>query len=244
MKLIRPIVFFDLETTGTDIVNSRIVQLAYIKLYMDGTTEENKFLVNPIIPIPKEASDVHGITDDMVKDAPFFSNIAKTIYEVFKNSDIAGYNSNNFDIPLICEEYARLSVIFLDWEYNLIDVLKYERLLRPNKLADVYKRYTGKELEGSHDALNDTRATLQILFHQIDGKDEITAKEIDDFCQGSKKRYDVSGKTHIDENGIVCWSFGKLINKPVLEDKKYLDWVLSNDFPSETKFKINQLLKK
>jgi len=243
MKLNKPIVFFDLETTGVDIATARIVQIACIKLNMDGSMEEKKMLINPTIPIPAEAIEVHGITNEMVKDAPLFSQIAKGLFSFFKDCDIAGYNSDNYDVPLLCEEFARLSILFLCWDYNLVDVLKYERLLRPNKLGDVYKRYTGKELEGSHDAMNDTRATLEILFHQIEGKEEITPAEIDELCQGAKKRFDIAGRTYINNQGIVCWSFGKNIHNPVLDDKKYIDWVLNSDFPSETKFKIRQLLK-
>ena len=243
MKLNRPIVFFDLETTSVEISTARVVQIACIKINMDGSTEEKKMFINPSIPIPAEAIEVHGITNDMVKDAPFFSQIAKGLYSFFKDCDIAGYNSDAYDVPLLCEEFGRLSITFLDWDYNLVDVLKYERLLKPNKLADVYKRYTGKELEGSHDAMNDVKATFEILFHQIGDNEEITPEEIDEFCQGNRKRFDVAGKTYLNEEGIVFWSFGKNMNKPVLDDKGYLEWVLKNDFPSETKFKLRQLLK-
>lgn len=243
MKLTKPIVFFDLETTGLDILTSRIVQIACIKINLDGTTEEKKMLINPSILIPKEATDVHGISDEMVKDAPYFSQIAKSLYSFFRGCDIGGYNSDIYDLPLLCEEFYRFSILFLDWEYNLIDVLKFERALKPNKLSDVYKRYTGKDLEGSHDAMNDTRATIEILFNQIDNKKEITPEEIDNFCQGDKKRFDIAGKTYINKQGVVCWSFGKNIFKPVLENKTYLEWVLKNEFPSETKYKLRQLLK-
>jgi DNA polymerase-3 subunit epsilon len=242
MKLNRPIVFFDLETTGVDIATARIIQIACIKINMDGSTEEKKMLINPTIPIPAEATEVHGITDEMVKEAPLFSQIAKSLYNFFKDCDIAGYNSDSYDVPLICEEFGRLSILFLDWDYNMVDVLKYERLLRPNKLGDVYKRYTGKELEGSHDAMNDTRATIEILFYQLEGKEETSPAEIDEYCQGKKKRFDVAGKTYKNEDGVVFWSFGKNMNKPVLEDKGYLEWVLKNDFPSETKHKLRQIL--
>jgi DNA polymerase-3 subunit epsilon len=243
MKLTKPIVFFDLETTGLDISTTRIVQIACIKINLDGTTEEKKMLINPSISIPKEATEVHGISDEMVKDAPYFSQISKSLYSFFRGCDIGGYNSDVYDLPLLCEEFNRLSILFLDWEYNLVDVLKFERALNPNKLSDVYKRYTGKDMEGSHDAMNDTKATIEILFRQIDGKEEITPEEIDNFCQGDKKRFDIAGKTYIDKQGIVCWSFGKNILKPVLEDRAYLEWVLKNEFPSETKYKLRQLLK-
>jgi DNA polymerase-3 subunit epsilon len=244
MKLKRPIIFFDLETTGVEISTSRVVQIACIKINIDGYTDERNILINPTIPIPKEATEVHNITDEMVKDAPFFSQMAKSIYSFFKDCDIAGYNSDSYDVPLLCEEFNRVSMVFLDWDYNLVDVLKYERLLRPNKLADVYKRYTGKELEGSHNAINDVKATVEILFAQIEGKEEITPAEIDDFCQSNKKRFDVAGKTYMGEDNVVYWSFGKNMNKPILQDMPYLEWVLKSDFPSETKYKIRQILNK
>lgn len=243
MKLNKPIVFFDIETTGLDIVTSKIVQIACIKLKMDGTQEEKEMLINPQMPIPKEVSEIHGITDEMVKDAPTFSQIAKSLYGFFEDCDIAGYNSDLFDIPLLSQEFSRQNIVFPNWEYNQVDILRYERLLRPNKLSDVYQRYTGKELENAHNALADVRATLEILLHQADGKDEITPKEIDEFCQGNKKRFDVAGKTYLDADNVVRWSFGKNVNMPVLNDKSYLEWVLRNDFPAETKIKLNQLLK-
>lgn len=241
MKINRPIVFFDLETTGISTTKDRIVQIACVKIDLDGNKEEKKLLINPLIPIPKEATDVHGISDEMVKDAPLFKNISKALYFFFKDCDIAGYNSDNFDVPLLTEEFARVGINFLDWEYNLVDVLKHERLLHSNKLADVYKRYTGKDLDGAHDALNDVRATVEILFHQIEGKPEITPEEIDALCQGENKRFDIAGKAYYDKEGIVRWSFGKNINQPVLQDYQYLNWVLNNDFPSESKNKLRTL---
>jgi DNA polymerase-3 subunit epsilon len=105
----------------------------------------------------------------------------------------------------------------------------------------VYKRYTGKDLDGAHDALNDVRATVEILFHQIEGKPEITPADIDCLCQGENKRFDVAGKAYIDKEGIVRWTFGKNINQPVLQDYKYLEWVMNNDFPSESKNKLRTL---
>jgi DNA polymerase-3 subunit epsilon len=238
MKINRPICFFDIETTGVSTTKDRIVQIACIKIDLDGNKEEKKLLINPTIPIPKEATDVHGISDEMVKDAPLFKNISKALYFFFKDCDIAGYNSDNFDVPLLIEEFARVGIQFLNWEYNLVDVLKHERLLHSNKLGDVYKRYTGQDLDGAHDALNDVRATVEILFHQIEGKSEITPEEIDSLCQGENKRFDIAGKAYYDKEGIVRWTFGKNINQPVLQDLKYLEWVLNNDFPSESKNKL------
>ena len=241
MKITRPIVFFDIETTGVSTTQDRIVQIACIKIDMDGNKEEKKMLINPTIPIPKESTEVHGIDDEMVKDAPLFKNISKALYFFFKDCDIAGYNSDSFDIPLLSEEFARVGIDFLNWEHNLVDVLKYERLLHSNKLVDVYKRYTGNDLDGAHDALNDVRATVEILFHQIENKPEITPEEIDSICQGERKRFDIGGKTHIDKDGTVRWSFGKNLNKPVLSDLPYLEWALKSDFPAELKNKLKSL---
>ena len=194
MKLIKPIIFFDLETTGVDIAKDRICQIACIKIDLDGNQTEKELLINPNMPIPKEATEVHGITDEMVVDKPTFANISKSLLEFFEGCDIAGYNSNVFDVPLLAEEFSRSRIEFPNWELNFVDVLQYERLLKPNKLADVYKRYTGKDLEGAHDALNDVRATLEILLHQTEGNNDIFPADIDLLCQGDRKRFDVAGK--------------------------------------------------
>lgn len=243
MKITKPIIFFDLEATGVNIQTDRIVQIACIKIDLDGNKEEKNILVKPLIPIPKEASDIHGITSEIVKDAPYFSQIAKSLAEYFYGCDIGGYNSDNYDIPLLIEEFGRCNIEFPTWELNLVDVLKYERLLKPNTLTEVYKRYTGKDLEGSHNALNDVRATFEVLMHQLENNPEKTPAEIDLDCQGNRKRYDVGGKTHINENGDVCWSFGKNMNKPVVDDMGYFEWVLKNEFPTELKTKLKKLKK-
>lgn len=242
MILKRPIIFFDLETTGVDIATSRIVEIACIKIDLDGTKTEKHALINPTIPIPKEASEVHGITDEKVANAPKFVELSKSLYAFFYGCDIAGYNSDSFDIPLLVQEFSRCNIIFGDWEFNTIDVLSVERILRPNKLSDVYKRYTGKDLEDAHSALADVNATLEILFHQYDGKEEITPEEIESQYR-QKKRYDLSNKLYVNADGKVCWSFGKLMNQPIENDISYVDWVLKqNSFTNETKRKINEYL--
>jgi DNA polymerase-3 subunit epsilon len=245
MLITRPLVFFDLETTDVEVTEARIIQLAYIKLNMDGTREEKSRLINPTIPIPKESIKIHGITDEMVKDAPTFKQIWKGLYKIFENCDIAGYNSDIFDIPVLIEEFARIGILFPCWDANYVDVLKNERRINPNTLSAVYERWTGKTLEGAHDALNDVRATSEILMYQLDKEPESTPQSIDEACQGNKKRYDIGGKTYYNEDGIVCWGFGKLINKPVLDQTQeaiqYYNWVLNGKFPSELKNKLIQL---
>jgi DNA polymerase-3 subunit epsilon len=245
MNITRPIVFFDLETTGLDISNDRAVSIATLKIDMDGKTEEKKILINPEREIPKEASDVHGITDEMVAEAPTFKQISKSLFSYFENCDIASFNSDYYDVPLLMKEFSRCGIDFPTWELNLVDVLKFERMLNSNKLGEVYLRYTGKELEGAHDALNDIRATFEILMCQLEkhGKNDLTPQEIDLMCQGERKRFDLSGKTYLNANGEVCWSIGKNANNPVTKDTAYLNWVLNSDFPDETKAKLRTLLK-
>lgn len=242
MILKRPLIFFDLETTGVDIATSRIVEIACIKIDLDGNKIEKHSLINPTIPIPKESSEVHGITDEKVANAPKFIELSKSLYAFFYGCDIAGYNSDSFDIPLLVQEFSRCNIFFGDWEFNTIDVLSVEKILRPNKLSDVYKRYTGKDLEDAHTALADVNATLEILFHQYDGKEGITPEEIENQYR-QKKRYDLSNKLYVNADGKVCWNFGKLMNKPIETDITYVDWVMKqNTFTNETKRKINEYL--
>lgn len=245
MNIIRPIVFFDLETTGLDLSKDRALSIATLKIDLEGKTEEKKILINPEMAIPKEASDIHGITDEMVADAPTFKQISKSLFIYFENCDIAGFNSDYYDVPLLMKEFSRCGIEFPTWELNLVDVLKFERMLNSNKLEEVYLRYTGKALEGAHDALNDIRATFEILMCQLQkhGKENLTPQEIDLICQGERRRFDLSGKTYLNANGEVCWSIGKNANNPVTKDTAYLNWVLNSDFPEETKAKLRTLLK-
>jgi len=244
MNITRPIVFFDLETTGLDLSTDRAVSIATLKIDLEGKTEEKKILINPEMDIPKEASDIHGITNEMVADAPTFKQISKSLFSYFENCDIAGFNSDYYDVPLLMKEFSRCGIDFPTWELNLVDVLKFERMLNSNKLGEVYLRYTGKELEGAHDAMNDIKATFEILMCQLEkhGKNDLTPQEIDLMCQGERKRFDLSGKTYLNANGEVCWSIGKNANNPVTKDTAYLNWVLKSDFPEETKAKLRTLL--
>jgi DNA polymerase-3 subunit epsilon len=244
MNITKPIVFFDLETTGLDLSKDRAVSIATLKIDLEGKTEEKKILINPEMAIPTSASDIHGITDEMVADAPTFKQISKSLFTYFEGCDVAGYNSDYYDVPLLMKEFSRCGIDFPTWELNLVDVLKFEKLLNPNNLGEVYKRYTGKVLEGAHDALNDIRATFEILMCQLEkhGKNDLTPQEIDLMCQGERKRFDVSGKTYLNANGEVCWSIGKNAHNPVTKDTAYLNWVLNSDFPEETKTKLRTLL--
>ena len=251
----RKLLFFDLETTGVSTTKDRIVQIA-TALDIDGKIETKKFLINPTIPIPTEATEVHGITNEMVKNCPTFKQISKSLYEYIKDCDLAGFNSDSFDVPLLSEEFARCEINFPQKEIAFVDVLKLERLLNPNTLSAVYKRYTGLELD-AHDALNDVLATVAIYDYQIDSplygkimldyedfKSEFThsAQFTDIICQGDKLRFDIAGKMY-QKDGIVYWSFGKNKDCDVRNDSGYSNWFLREDFPTQSKKCLINYLK-
>ncbi len=250
MKLERPIVYFDIESTGVETETARIVELACIKYNVDGTQEEKTILVNPGVPIPIEASDVHGITDEIVKDKPFFKQYAQAIRNWFDGCDLAGFNSDNFDIPLLSAEFERSGLEGINWNPNLLDIMKLYRLLYPNTLSDVYKRLTGKELEGAHGALVDivgTKEIADILLPKLKETTEETLEtvsDIDSFMQGDKKRFDLAGKMYMDTDGVVKWNFSKNKDKAVLSDLGFINWVLNQSFPKETKDKLKNLMTK
>jgi DNA polymerase-3 subunit epsilon len=245
MRFKKPIAFLDFESTGVDVVIDRIVQIALIKILPTGLIEEYTTLVNPEMEIPEQASEVHGITNEMVKDAPTFKDICKEVEEFLDGCDIGGYNSNSFDIPMMCQEFYRCDIIFPLEGKSFIDVLNIEKELNPRTLGAVYFRYTGKELEGAHDALNDVRATIEIFKHQMEkGNLPKNVEKIDAFSQGKNKRVDLAGKL-VDIDGDVCWGFGKHKGKHVTSDVSYINWFFKQSVPIETRKIIEkELLKK
>ena len=243
MSLPKPIVFFDLETTGISITQDRIVQIGAIKVNPDGTEEIKNVLINPTIPIPPGATEVHGISDADVQDKPLFRQIAKSFVAWLSGSDLAGYNSDNFDIPMLIEEFSRVGVDFPEEETKFIDVLKIERKVNSHKLGETYQRYTGEELEGAHNALIDIYATIKIFHQQLEQNDHLPsgAGDLEVFCQGEFKRVDFAGKLYEKEEKVY-WRFGKHKNQLVSETKSYCNWVLGSDFPTETKAQIRKVL--
>lgn len=241
----KPIVFFDLESTGVSTTKDRIVQIGAIKLLPNGTEEVKNVLINPTIPIPHEATMVHGVSDEDVKDKPKFRQIAKSFAAWLSGCDLAGYNSDNFDIPMLIEEFDRAGIVFPEQNTNFIDVLKIERMVSSHKLGETYKRYTGEELEDAHDALADVRATLTIFQKQLEKHPTlpINAADIDALCQGENKRVDFAGKLY-EQDGLIYWRFGKHKGQLVSETTSYANWVLGSDFPSETKAQIRKVLAK
>lgn len=242
MKINKPIVWFDLETSGVNTEEDRIVEIACLKINPDGTRETKVTLINPEINIPLEASTVHGITNETVKDSPKFKQIATSLREWFKDCDLGSYNGNNFDIPLLSAELVRAGLEPIDWNPNLLDALSLYRHLFPNTLSDVYKRLTGKELEGAHGALADVEATFEIAEILTKDLEQQTTEEIDLMLQADKIRVDLAGKLYKDEDGVVRYAFGKDVNKSVKDEPGFAKWMLNNAFPQETKNKLKQIL--
>jgi DNA polymerase-3 subunit epsilon len=242
MKLKRPLVIFDLETTGTWVERDRIIEIAMIRCEPDGGTKEYDRRINPDMPIPKEASEVTGITDDDVKDCPRFRNLATEILEFIKDADFGGFNVERFDLPLLERECAENGFSFKWQDRKIYDAQKVYHLNEKRDLTAAYAFYCGKELEGAHAALVDTRATLQVLEAQVkkygDGSDEI--ESLEDFNYRANGEYYDSGKRFRWWNGELYMMFGKYARKKTLkeiakEDRRYLEWILSADFSEEVK---------
>lgn len=244
MELERAIVFFDLETTGVDVVNDRIVQIGAIKIMPDGEKIIKNVLVNPGIPIPAGASAVHGIYDKDVQDKPYFKQIAKSMFQWLQGCDLAGYNSDNFDIPLLAEEFARVGIEYPGDDTVYIDIIKIERLVNSHKLGDTYQRYTGEELVDAHDALADIEATLSIFEHQLEQHQSLNvplAKLTELYNNTDVQMVDFGRKIYKKE-GAYYWNFGKHRHQLISETQDYARWVLDKDFAMNTKMHLRKIL--
>lgn len=244
MKITRPWTTFDCETTGVSTTEDRVIQIAAIKKFPDGTREEKKYLINPEIPIDPKATEVHGITDEMVKNAPTFKQLSVSMGKWFYGSDISGFNSDSFDCNIMISEMERCGLTFLDWDCYLVDVMKLYRHFYPNTQEAIYERFFGEKLEGAHDALNDCRASDRILEKIINDNFETvpTPKDLDLLLQGDRLRVDYAGKLYKDSEGVVRYNFGKDKDKSVKEEQGFARWMLNNDFPKDTKDKLKQIL--
>ncbi len=242
MKLNRDLVWFDAESTGIDTETARIIELACIKIKTDGTVEQKEIRINPEIPIPLESTEVHGITDEMVKDCPKFKQVASSMRSWFDGCDLAGFNSNNYDVPLLSAEFVRAGLKPIDWEPNLLDVLQLYRHLYPNTLSDVYKRLTGKELEGAHEALSDVVATKDICDILLKEMVVETVEGVDKLLQADKIRVDLAGKMYRDSEGVAKWNFGKNKNMPITKNDSFNSWFMKQNFPQNSKDKLTEVI--
>jgi len=250
MKLIleRPIAFIDLETTGINISTDKIVEIAIVKITPDGKKTVKRKLLNPQMPIPKASTDIHGITDEMVKDAPTFKQAANEIKQFLEQCDLGGYNSNRFDVPMLIEEFLRIGLDFSTTGRKMVDVQKVFHLMEQRTLGAAYKFYCNKTLEGAHSAEVDATATWEILLAQVERYENIgsTIESIVKFT-GEDDIVDFS-RRFIKVNGIEVFNFGKHKGKPVTEvlkiEPQYYDWMMKGDFAMDTKQKFTEILNR
>ena len=267
LHLKRPICFFDLETTGTNVSTDRIVEISITKIYPDGREEEKTKKINPTIPIPIESSLIHGIYEEDVKDAPTFKQVSKAMFEFLKDCDLGGFNSNRFDIPLLLEEFYRVDLDLDISKINLVDVQNIFHQMEQRTLVAAYKFYCDKDLTNAHSAAADTLATYEVLKSMLDKyeKTEFTDKDgqttipvvndMDALGKFSRRsnNVDLIGRFVFNADKVEVFNFGKHKGKPVqqvlTEEPSYYAWMMKGDFPGETKkvlenIKLSLLQKK
>jgi len=246
LQLTRPICFFDLETTGINITNDRIVEMAVVKLNPDGSQEEKLWLINPEMPIPQEATAVHGITDEKVADAPTFRELVAEISTFIIHSDLAGFNSDRFDIPLLAEEMLRADFDFDMKNLKTVDVQTIFHKMEQRTLSAALKFYCQKDLTDAHSALADTRATFDVLQAQLERYNELEPSV--DFLStftSRRKSADLAGFIIFNKEGKECFSFGKhkgkTVDQVLEQEQGYFGWLMGADFPRYTKKVLTQI---
>ncbi len=258
LNLKKPLVFFDLETTGINITQDRIVEASFLKIHPNGEEETRTRKINPTIPIPIETSLVHGIYDEDVKDAPTFKEVAKDLAKFLEGCDLAGYNLIRFDVPLIAEEFLRVGIDFSIENRKIVDAQKIFYIMEPRTLTAAYKYYCGKKLEGAHSAEADTRATYEVLAAQVERyeNEEVEDKDgnlvipvqndmqILHELSGSQSA-DLAGRFGYNAEKEVIFNFGKYKGKTVKNvlrmEPNYYDWMMRGDFPRQTKKVLTEI---
>ena len=253
LNLTRPLAFFDLETTGIKVATDRIVEICIHRINTDGSTKTKTLRINPEVPIPPEVTAIHGITDEDVKDAPKFREVAHDLAHFFENCDLAGFNSNHFDIPLLVEEFLRSGVDFELKGRRFVDVQNIFHKMEPRNLIAAYKFYCDKDLVNAHSAEADTIATFEILKAQLDRYNETAFKDrkgnvtipvvndvksLSEFSHASKNA-DLIGHIVYNDKNEEIFNFGKHKGKLVAEvfknEPSYYDWIMKSEFPLSTK---------
>ena len=241
LTLEKPIVFFDLETTGVKIASDRIVEISILKLLPNGNKESKTWLVNPTIPIPQETIMIHGITNEKIINEPTFADLANEIYKIIENCDLAGFNSNKFDIPLLAEEFLRTGIEFDMTNRKAIDIQNIFHKLEQRTLVAAYKFYCNKDLTNAHSAKADTIATYEILLAQLDKYDQLenNVNFLSEFSERDGKFVDMAGFIRFNKKGEEVLSFGKYRDVTLLkiwnENPGYFSWIQQADFPLFTK---------
>lgn len=240
LNLKKPIVFFDLETTGVDVANDRIVEISLHKVMPDGKEETKTMRINPEMPIPPQSTEIHGISDEDVKDEPTFNIVAKDVAKLIEGCDLAGYNSNKFDVPLLAEEFLRVGLDVDLKKHKLIDVQVIFHKMEQRTLSAAYKFYCEKNLDNAHSAEADTIATYEILKAQIDRYTDLSndVEELSKFSSHNKNA-DFAGRIVYNEEGEEVFNFGKYkgqtVESVLEKDQGYFSWMLNSDFPLYTK---------
>ncbi|MBX3239565.1 MAG: 3'-5' exonuclease [Chitinophagaceae bacterium] len=248
LQLTRPLAFIDLETTGVNLATDRIVEIAIVKQMPDGTSIVKRKLINPQMPIPRASSDIHGITDEMIKDAPSFKQVANEVKQFLDNCDLAGYNSSRFDFPLLAEEFLRAGLNFDITDRNLLDVQKVYHMMEPRTLGAAYKFYCDKQLENAHSAEVDAQATLEVLDAQV-GKYPQMGNSVEAIIKFTGKDEIIDfARRFVMENGVEVVNFGKHKGRPLVEvlksEPQYYDWMMKGEFPLHTKQKLTEIFNK
>ncbi|MBK7408421.1 MAG: 3'-5' exonuclease [Saprospirales bacterium] len=254
-NLTRDLCFFDIESTGLNVIRDRILQIAIIKYFANGKEpEELSMLINPGIPISEEAMQVHGITPKDVANKPTFPQVAQKIYDFIGNADVAGYNSNRFDVPMLTEEFARAGLDFDVEKRRMIDVQRIFYKMEPRNLRAAVRFYCDKEMENAHDALADVHATIDVFkgqlkrYDSVDYEDDdgkVTPNPIRNDMQAifeftkDENMIDITQRLRLSPEGEVVFNFGKYVGRPVaktlVEDKQYYHWILNKEFSVQVK---------
>ena len=247
LNLKNPIVFFDLETTGINITNDRIVELCYIKVYPNGNEESKSMRINPEMHIPETSSAIHGIYDEDVRDCPTFKQVAKDLANTIEGCDLAGFNSNRFDIPVLVEEFLRVGIDIDLSKRKFVDVQNIYHKLERRTLSAAYKFYCGKDLENAHSAMADTQATYEVLMAQLDRYPDELQNDVAFLSEFSKmsNNVDFAGRMVYDEQGVEVFNFGKYKGRAVKDvlrtDPGYYGWMLQGDFARNNKQVLTQI---
>ncbi|MFN9710101.1 MAG: exonuclease domain-containing protein [Bacteroidota bacterium] len=248
IQLTRPLAFIDLETTGVNITADRIVEIAIVKIKPDGARLVKRKLINPEMPIPPQATAVHGISNEMVKDAPTFRQVANEVVQFLEGCDLSGYNSNRFDIPMLAESFLRVGIDWNITDSKMLDVQKIFHLMEQRTLSAAYKFYCNKDLDGAHSAEVDASATWEILQSQLQRYPQL-GKTVDSIILaiGEDKIIDYA-RRFVFENGVEVFNFGKHKGRPVAEvlraEPQYYDWMMKGDFPLHTKSKLTEMFNR
>ena len=250
LQLKKPIVFFDLETTGVKVAVDRIVEISILKIFPNGNKESKTWLVNPTVPIPEETTLIHGITNEKVVNEPTFSELSDDIYRLIENCDLAGFNSNKFDIPLLAEEFLRAGIEFNMKNRKAVDIQNIFHKLEQRTLIAAYKFYCDKDLTNAHSAKADTNATYEILLAQLDKYAELenNIDFLSEFSERGGKFADLAGFIRYNQKGEEVLSFGKyrdITLKQIWNNNPgYFSWIKQADFPLYTKNIMNNFATK